>query len=103
MRSLIIALLCVPVVACADEAIDPDDPAGSLGDWDWDDEGPSAADQSSDQDQSVDDDWSLAIAPRFQLPFPCDQVWAGQTRTGHSPQNAVDFNRSNDEGDRVVA
>lgn len=39
----------------------------------------------------------------FQLPFPCGQVWAGQTRTNHSPQNSIDFNRANDLGDRVVA
>ncbi|MEO8704478.1 MAG: peptidoglycan DD-metalloendopeptidase family protein [Kofleriaceae bacterium] len=42
-------------------------------------------------------------APAFQLPFPCGQVWLGQTRTVHSPQNSVDFNRSNDIGDTVVA
>ncbi|HEX6347329.1 M23 family metallopeptidase [Umezawaea sp.] len=41
--------------------------------------------------------------PNFQLPFPCAQTWEGQTRTGHSPANAVDFNRANDEGDAVVA
>ncbi|MGO1070284.1 peptidoglycan DD-metalloendopeptidase family protein [Lysobacter sp. CA199] len=39
----------------------------------------------------------------FQMPFPCGQVWAGQTRTNHNPQNSVDFNRANDEGDIVVA
>jgi murein DD-endopeptidase MepM/ murein hydrolase activator NlpD len=42
-------------------------------------------------------------APTFKLPFPCNQVWSGQTRTNHSPQNAIDFNRSNDYGDPVVA
>ena len=42
-------------------------------------------------------------APNFQMPFPCGQVWSGQTRTNHSPQNSVDFNRANDEGDTVVA
>jgi murein DD-endopeptidase MepM/ murein hydrolase activator NlpD len=30
-------------------------------------------------------------------------VWAGQTRTNHSPVNSVDFNRTNDLGDTVVA
>ncbi|GAA2444528.1 hypothetical protein GCM10010191_71520 [Actinomadura vinacea] len=44
-----------------------------------------------------------AAAPAFQLPFPCKQVWSGQTRTGHSPANAVDFNRSGDDGDAVTA
>lgn len=42
-------------------------------------------------------------APTFQMPFPCNQVWSGQTRSNHSPANAVDFNRANDEGDIVVA
>lgn len=42
-------------------------------------------------------------APAWQLPFPCGQVWEGQTRTNHSPANAVDFNRTNDDGDPVVA
>lgn len=42
-------------------------------------------------------------APAFELPFPCGQVWSGQTRTDHSPANAVDFNRTNDDGDPVVA
>ncbi|GGS50994.1 MULTISPECIES: M23 family metallopeptidase [Actinokineospora] len=44
-----------------------------------------------------------AAAPAFQLPFPCGQVWSGQTRTNHSPANAIDFNRTNDDGDPVVA
>lgn len=45
---------------------------------------------------------SLA-APAFQLPFPCNQVWQGQTRTNHSPQLSVDFNRTDDYGDIVAA
>ncbi|MBI2396066.1 MAG: peptidoglycan DD-metalloendopeptidase family protein [Deltaproteobacteria bacterium] len=45
----------------------------------------------------------VGAAPNFQLPFPCGQAWLGQTRTNHSPQLAVDFNRSGDEGDTVVA
>ncbi|MFJ6674086.1 peptidoglycan DD-metalloendopeptidase family protein [Actinosynnema sp. NPDC091369] len=44
-----------------------------------------------------------AAAPNFQMPFPCNQVWEGQTRTNHSPANSVDFNRANDDGDPVVA
>ncbi|RKT53377.1 M23 family metallopeptidase [Saccharothrix australiensis] len=44
-----------------------------------------------------------SAAPNFQLPFPCNQVWEGQTRTNHSPANSVDFNRANDDGDPVVA
>lgn len=44
-----------------------------------------------------------AAAPAFQLPFPCGQTWSGQTRSGHSPADAVDFNRTNDVDDPVVA
>lgn len=42
-------------------------------------------------------------APAFQLPFPCAQVWSGQTRTNHNPVRSIDFNRANDLGDKVVA
>jgi murein DD-endopeptidase MepM/ murein hydrolase activator NlpD len=42
-------------------------------------------------------------APTFKLPFPCGQTWSGQTRTDHSPPNAIDFNRTDDLGDPVVA
>lgn len=42
-------------------------------------------------------------APNFEVPFPCGQTWSGQTRTNHSPQLAIDFNRTNDYGDPVVA
>lgn len=82
-----------------------EDPAGELADADeeWWDEGPLPEDESSDAVESVDFDVQYAYAPRFQLPFPCGQVWAGQTRTGHSPRSAVDFNRANDSGDTVVA
>jgi len=46
----------------------------------------------------------MAVAdPNFQVPFPCNQTWEGQTRSDHSPANAVDFNRANDDGDAVVA
>ena len=44
-----------------------------------------------------------AAAPSFKVPFPCGQAWSGQTRTDHSPANAIDFNRTNDDGDPVVA
>ncbi|MFS0907669.1 BslA/BslB family hydrophobin [Priestia aryabhattai] len=46
---------------------------------------------------------NASAAPSFQMPFPCNQKWEGQTRTNHSPQNSVDLNRTNDEGDTVVA
>lgn len=40
----------------------------------------------------------------FQLPFPCGEVWSGQTRTNHVPRRAVDFNHAGgDLGRRVVA
>jgi len=42
-------------------------------------------------------------APTFKLPFRCGEVWSGQTRTNHSPQYAVDFNRTGDDGMPVVA
>lgn len=42
-------------------------------------------------------------APAFQMPFPCGQVWTGSTRTNHNPLYSVDFNRTNDYGDTVVA
>ncbi len=103
MRHLIIAFLFLHLTACVDDDIDPDDPAATLGDWDWEDEGPAPADERSDEVEAVPYDVMLAVAPRFQLPFPCDQVWAGQTRGGHSPANAIDFNRNNDTGDAVVA
>lgn len=44
-----------------------------------------------------------SAAPAFQVPFPCGQTWTGQTRTDHSPANAIDFNRTDDLGDPVVA
>jgi hypothetical protein len=46
---------------------------------------------------------AASAAPSFKVPFPCGQTWSGQTRTDHSPANAVDFNRADDAGDRVVA
>ena len=42
-------------------------------------------------------------APAFQLPVPCGQVWSGQTRSNHSPVRSIDFNRTDDYGDPVVA
>lgn len=69
----------------------------------WD-EGPTTEDEASDSSQG---DASALVAaagtPRFQMPFPCGQVWAGQSRTDHSPQNSIDFNRTDDLGDTVVA
>ncbi|MFI9488432.1 M23 family metallopeptidase [Promicromonospora sp. NPDC052451] len=42
-------------------------------------------------------------AGAFQVPFPCSETWTGSTRSGHSPANAVDFNRNPDEGQQVYA
>lgn len=103
--ALAIALAALaPLTGCVgDDASDSDDPAGDLGDGAWTDDGPLADDATSDAGESVPWDAAFAVAPRFQLPFPCHQVWAGQTRTDHSPANAVDFNRPGDDGDTVAA
>ncbi|MBK9030602.1 MAG: peptidoglycan DD-metalloendopeptidase family protein [Myxococcales bacterium] len=90
---------CTTLVA--DDVTGPDDPAGDLGDELWDDDGPLPGDEASDAAEAVPD--LYAVAPRFQVPFPCGQTWAGQTRTNHSPQSSVDFNRANDDGDPVAA
>lgn len=83
------------------------DPAGTLGNQELEEEGPPASEVVPSDDTedptvatSVDE---ITGAPRFELPFPCGQVWAGQTRSNHSPTNSVDFNRADDLGDRVVA
>lgn len=44
-----------------------------------------------------------SAAPNFQMPFACGQVWEGQTRTNHSPPNAIDLNSDNDFGKPVLA
>lgn len=84
------------------EDVDLDDPAGALGDEEMSDEGPTPELDGPAPDEEIVTD-ALAVVPQFQLPFPCGQVWAGQTRTNHSPQLSVDFNRFNDSGDTVVA
>lgn len=102
-RPMFVACALV-MTSCAfddDDGGEPQDPAGDLGDEEWFDEGPLPEDDASDADEAVHD--LYAAAPQFQLPFPCKQVWAGQTRTNHSPQNSIDFNRANDLGDTVVA
>jgi hypothetical protein len=126
-RAALSLALVLPLGACAmdagdegtddvivDDGLDPDgdpdddpngDPAadpGPIPEQDWVDEGPHVDDADSDAGGAVEDGL-LAVAPRFQLPFPCNQVWSGQTRTNHSPQNSVDFNRADDLGDTVVA
>lgn len=68
----------------------------------WD-EGPLAEDQTSAASEEVGEVSEALSIASFQLPFPCGQVWSGQTRTNHSPVNSIDFNRAGDEGDTVVA
>jgi murein DD-endopeptidase MepM/ murein hydrolase activator NlpD len=65
----------------------------------WD-EGPPDASGDEETESSSE---GLSGAPKFQLPFPCGQSWSGQSRTNHSPQNSLDFNRPDDHGDTVVA
>ena len=68
----------------------------------WD-EGPPADDADTGAKEEVGSVSEALSIASFQLPFPCGQVWSGQTRTNHSPINSIDFNRSGDEGDSVVA
>lgn len=76
----------------------PEEPGASAEEI-WD-EGPTTEEEASDSAQG---DALVAAAPSFQMPFPCGQVWSGQSRTDHSPQNSIDFNRTDDLGDTVVA
>lgn len=62
---------------------------------------PGEPDIEESEEDTADDAEALSV--NFQLPFPCDQVWSGQTRTNHSPQLSIDFNRADDFGDKVVA
>jgi hypothetical protein len=40
----------------------------------------------------------------YQVPFPCGQTWTGSTRSSHSPSaRSIDWNRTDDAGDPVVA
>jgi murein DD-endopeptidase MepM/ murein hydrolase activator NlpD len=82
------------------------DPSASLAGEEWTDEGPPPGEEAIDEEPDGEYgtlEQALVNGERFELPFPCGQVWAGQSRTGHSPQNALDFNRTNDIGDSVVA
>jgi murein DD-endopeptidase MepM/ murein hydrolase activator NlpD len=101
------ALFCSVVVAAACVGTIPEnlDPAGT-GEADDSDTGEPPPDDGSGSGSATDPvepPESIDGVPLFQLPFPCGQVWAGQTRSNHSPQRSVDFNRANDYGDTVVA
>lgn len=64
---------------------------------------PSDLDEAEDTAGEETEDDAEGLSVGFQLPFPCGQTWLGETRTNHSPQLSVDFNRTNDLGDVVVA
>ncbi len=47
--------------------------------------------------------FAVPLTPH-QMPFPCGQTWTGSTRGNHTPSiRSIDWNRSGDEGDAVVA
>ena len=98
--ALVCGLSLTGCIGAAPDEVDLD-PAATLGDEEWSDDGPPAGEEALEDVDGTSD--SLTGAPTFQLPFPCGQVWAGQTRTNHSPANSVDFNRTNDIGDTVVS
>lgn len=102
-----VAMMGVGVSGCVTEDLGPqgpDDDSSDYGDEELWDEGPLPEDEHSDVSEAVADDPALISLPAsFQVPFPCGQVWEGQTRSNHSPPNAVDFNRTDDLGDTVVA
>ena len=94
------SLLHLGACMSADDQAEDLDPAATMADEQIWDEGPTQLEAASD----LHLDFSPSFASgSFQVPFPCGQVWAGQTRSDHSPPNAVDFNRANDDGDTVVA
>lgn len=114
VRVCSLVLLGAAVGGCIEEGpesleeeveVDEFDPAARFAGEQWWDEGPPAheADGADGEQGDRHVEVNPALAPAFQLPFPCGQVWAGQTRSDHSPQNSVDFNRADDIGDTVVA
>jgi hypothetical protein len=122
-RSLLVAFAVVSSACAADtDLYDEEDPASVL-DHEWWDEGPPPGEEAespeewyeseelaldkeeadASDEEELDDAGEPKAGPILQLPFHCGQVWAGQTRTNHSPVNSVDFNRSDDFGDAVLA
>jgi Peptidase family M23 len=99
MRRLLVVLLA----ACASPVGEDLDPAGTMGDEEVGDEGPPTDDTTTPSPEPEEQPETVNGVPLFQLPFPCGQVWAGQTRTNHSPAPSVDFNRADDLDDPVVA
>ena len=84
---------------CGGEGLDS---AAVPGDEELWDEGPPASEGAVDANIDTVSE-PLITTSVFQLPFPCGQVWSGQTRENHSPTISIDFNRTDDLGDPVVA
>jgi hypothetical protein len=116
--SLTVLLSMLALPGCVGQLGEELDPAAALGDEEWHDDGPPPEEGFIEEDftdpleaealDEIDEDVGVATealtsASSFELPFPCGQVWAGQTRTNHSPTLSIDFNRTNDIGDTVVA
>ena len=97
------ALLGLVLAACTTTSGEDLDPAGTMGDEETGDEGPPGDDMTDPAPDPVEPPDTVDGVPFFQVPFPCGQVWAGQTRTNHSPAPSVDFNRADDLDDPVVA
>ncbi len=101
MRAAALVLVLAGCVGTVGEDLDPAGTQGDNGDTDEgvpdDDTTTPPGPEPMELPESVDG------VPLFQLPFPCGQVWAGQTRTNHSPAPSVDFNRTDDLGDDVLA
>lgn len=84
------ALLAVTGCGPMDDSIDPyDTPVEGI------------VDEGSSDTAEVES--ALGARPIMRMPFRCGQVWVAQTRAGHSPEVAVDWNRDGDLGDAVVA
>ena len=65
---------------------------------------------SSPEDSLGEEEEDVATAeeaagtrPIMRMPFHCGQTWLAKTYSTHSPWQAVDFNRTDDFGDAVVA
>lgn len=59
--------------------------------------------QSGEGDDTGTVEAGLGGRPTMRIPFKCGQRWLSQTRAGHSPEVAIDWNRDGDFGDDVVA
>jgi hypothetical protein len=95
-RTLLIACTLVACAPFASQNLDPGDDTTDAG-LPPDDGSPPYMPDAAELPESING------VPLYLVPFPCGQVWEGQTRTDHSPPLAVDFNRLNDDGDPVVA